>query len=188
MSEDRRDQTPASGLRIRGGGGRSLGHHRRDIRLFKHEVDDQKDHADRDRGIRDVECRPVVAVDIDIQKVDHLPETQPVDEIADRAAENRRHAQPPHPLPLRHAVENRPEQHQGENRREPEEHHPERVATPGQQPERRARIADVGKTEEVGNDRNGFVQPHRLHDVLLRQLIDHDHAARQRRQHQIPQS
>src|SRR5258706_1904548 len=64
--------------------------------------EDQDHGADRDRRVGDVERRPVPAERVEIEEIDHLAETQAVDDVADRAAQDQRQTEA-EDLPLRAA-------------------------------------------------------------------------------------
>ena len=55
------------------------------------------------------------------------------------------------------------------------------------QDERRARIADIGNTEQVRDDGDRLMEPHGLHDVDLRDLIQHDDRQAEQSEQEIPE-
>src|SRR3954466_12058647 len=56
-------------------------------------LEDQQHCADGDRRVGDVERRPVLAESVQVDEIDHVPEAQAVDHVADRAAEDQRQAE-----------------------------------------------------------------------------------------------
>ena len=50
--------------------------------------DDVQPHADANRAVGDVERRPVVLPDVEVEKVDHRADADAVDQIADDSARN----------------------------------------------------------------------------------------------------
>src|SRR5689334_1896171 len=54
-------------------------------------VQDQADRSDGDRAVGDVEGREVAPGEVEVEEVDHVAVHHPVDHVADRAAQDRRH-------------------------------------------------------------------------------------------------
>ena len=74
-----------------------------------------------------------------------------------------------------HAIEDRPQQPEREDRRTGEKDEPERAVGRGKHAEGRAGVPNVGQVEKPGNDGDGFVQVHGVHHKGLGDLIqDHD--------------
>src|SRR2546430_15971632 len=61
-------------------------------------LEDQQPRADRDGGVGDVERRPMPAEGMEIEEVDHLAEAQPVDDVAERPAQDQRQPAAKHRL------------------------------------------------------------------------------------------
>src|SRR3954471_11687640 len=53
-------------------------------------IQDEQHRPDRDRGIGDIERRPVPGERMEVEEVDDVAEAQPVDRVAERPAEDRR--------------------------------------------------------------------------------------------------
>src|SRR6476620_1806737 len=70
------------------GGWRSLGCRQRRVLSLEREVNDQADDPYADRRVGHVERRPVVGLHIDIQKIDDLAKSQPVDQIPDGSSKD----------------------------------------------------------------------------------------------------
>src|SRR5437879_2582320 len=58
--------------------------------FMENPLEDQQRRTDRDGGIGEVECRPMPAEGMEIEEIDHLAEAQPVDDVAERPAQDQR--------------------------------------------------------------------------------------------------
>ena len=66
--------------------------------VHQEQLDEDEDGADRDRRVGDVERPEVPAAPVDVHEVDDVAGVQPIDQIAERAAENEREADARQPL------------------------------------------------------------------------------------------
>jgi len=82
----------------------------------------------------------------------------------------------PNPIPFGQSHQNRSQQRQGKQGRHAEKHRAKRIAAAGQQPERRAGIADVGEAKKIRDEGNRLMESHRLRDPVFRGLIEDDHS------------
>src|SRR5205807_2284522 len=58
--------------------------------FMENPLEDQQRRTDRDGGIGEVERRPMPAQGVEIEEIDHLAEAQPVDDVAERPAQDQR--------------------------------------------------------------------------------------------------
>ena len=58
--------------------------------LLKDEMKDENDHTDGYGAVRNIKGRPVKIADIEIQKIHHLPHSDPVNQISQRPANDKR--------------------------------------------------------------------------------------------------
>ena len=147
---------------------------RRHPGVLLEEVQDQQSDADGDGGIGDVERGPVIPEEREVEKIYHLAELNAVDEITNRAAEDGCDAGLSQPVIGRQTRINRAKEHERNNRRQSEEDHPEARLAARHDAERRAGIANVREMKDIGNDRDGFVQPHFIADQPLGPLVERD--------------
>ena len=63
-------------------------------------VQDEQCRADRDRAVGEIERGPVVAEGVEIEEIHHVPERDPVPEVAERPAEDKRQAGAEQPVAL----------------------------------------------------------------------------------------
>ena len=62
------------------------------------QIHEHEHRADRNRGVGDVECPEMPAAPVDVDEVEHVTGMKPVDQVAKRAAEDQRQADPGGPL------------------------------------------------------------------------------------------
>ena len=115
--------------------------------------------ADGDGGIGHVEGRPVVGADIDVEKIDHLAEADPVDEVPHGPGQDQRKRQDQRRLldPARpEIVEDEEDRRHGHG---DEEDGPEQRRGAGQKAEGGAGIAHMDDVEEPVDDGKALMEP-----------------------------
>src|SRR2546428_10927404 len=110
-------------------------------------LEDQQPRADRDGGIGDVERRPMPAEGMEIEEVDHLAEAQPVDEVAERPAQDQR--QPAAKHRLRRRAQKQHADDDGGDERENDEQRRLPAGRVGEKAERRALVEYQDQGEEA---------------------------------------
>jgi hypothetical protein len=135
-------------------------------------VEDENHRPDRNRGVGHVECRPVPARRVQIQKVDHVSEAQAVDDVANRAAEDQGEPGAEHAT-LRRANEKHRNDDRGAERKRNEQRRlpPRRV---GQKAERSAPVEHEDEVEEAGELEPLAGREAREHEPLRKLVDDHD--------------
>src|SRR5712691_10222890 len=110
-------------------------------------LEDQQRRADRDGGIGDVECRPVPPHGVEIEEIDHLAEAQPVDDVAERAAEDQRQPGVKHRSPRR--AEKQHADDDGGDERESDEQGRLPAGRVGEKAERRTLVEHQDQVEKA---------------------------------------
>jgi len=77
-------------------------------------------NSNGDTGIGDIECRPMISSIIKIEKIDHFLVQNPIDQVADRSAENQNQPNPNHSIFLRRLMKKYQNGNNG-NDRKPDE-------------------------------------------------------------------
>ena len=132
---------------------RGVGPRRVGLLVAEHVEEEQAD-ADADRRVGDVERRPVVAGDGEVEEVDDVAEADAVEQVADGAAEDQRQADlEPHAL-VRGAQRVGRDDQEDDDGDAVQEDRLDRGVDRGEEAERGAGVADVGQVEDVG-DRSG---------------------------------
>ena len=116
---------------------------------------EQQHHANSDRGIGDIEGRPVPASDMEIQEIDYGAEAQPVDDVAERPAEHQR--QRGRHQAFRCMVADHDDQPGGNGQREDDEKPFLPAAGPGEKAEGGTAVEDQHEIEEA-RDRQAFAE------------------------------
>jgi len=139
---------------------------------------DNESGADGDAGVGQVEGRPVVGAEIKVQKVDDRAETQPVDDVAHRAAGDQ--CQSPQKKPL--SGIGRSDEHgddaQGEKGRAGQKKDPDQVGAAGHQTEGHAGVQDKGQVKKAGDKLDPLDRGQPMPSGQLGQLIGQDQPAR----------
>src|SRR5579883_2430542 len=111
--------------------------------------EDQQDHAARNAGIGDVEDVRPDAIEID--EVDDVPEVHPVDDVADRAAEDHAEGDPHDERIARVLPERKPEDREHDQR-----HHDQQERRGAEQAERPVHVLLVRPLQKMRNDEAAF--------------------------------
>src|SRR5579871_3271370 len=106
----------------------------------------QQSHADRNARVAEVEDVGPDAVKVD--EVDHVAEVEPVDDVADSAADDHAERDAYRPRPRGRIAEAEPEQHEHYDR-----HSDQHDGVVSEQAKRAVDVAFVGPAQEVRNDR-----------------------------------
>ena len=132
-------------------------------------------HPDADGTVSDIEGWPVPLVHVNVKKIDDHPETDPIDDIPDRPAEN--HDQCPLADEVTRIVTHEEPPHRGErhSRRNPEHHLAEPVAKVGKHAEGDPLVKGEGEIKEAGNNRMNLARLNKIQNGSLSYLIKAQH-------------
>jgi len=137
-------------------------------------VKKRKADADSDKAVGDIESGPVITGPVDVEKVYHFAVRDPVDEVADGAAEDeRKRGDEPGGI-VAQAFEHEDDKADGDDGNADQKRQPKNFVSTGKNSERRPGIAHIGEIKKTVDDRNRVVQWHRPVDDDLCQLIEKD--------------
>lgn len=141
---------------------------------FDPHVEKEQSDSDTNRGIRDVESRPVIAADVDVEKIDDIAETKSIDQVADRASENQVEPALQQPVADRRSEGiDRNNEKDGDRARIQQDRNPGGSAV-GSDPERRAGVPDVDDLKKPGDHRDRVVKIETGQDPILRPGVRQD--------------
>ena len=115
-------------------------------------VEDHECDTDVNGGVRHIESPEVPATLIEVEEVQYVAEQNPVDEVADRAADDERQAQTRQPLLWREHGDIDRQSDQGGRLEERQYRRLEGEVEAVHQTERRARVVDARQAEKARND------------------------------------
>ncbi|VTR68165.1 hypothetical protein DESC_70005 [Desulfosarcina cetonica] len=130
--------------------------------LIRHLAQDHMGNENRDPdgdgAVRHVEGRPVMGSHVEIEKIDHLPETQAIDEVAHGTAENHGQGRGQKRARFgRQAIEINDHPH-GKGRHADEQQVPQVRVAGGHEAEGASRVVDMGQVEESRDDLDALVK------------------------------
>ena len=131
-------------------------------------ADGENDDADGDERVGDVEDRPApVRADSEVEEVDHLPQANAVDDVAERPAENHGHRRPQQPRVGWQGAEQVRENDESHHRHEGVDLGAAEAETEGG-----AAVVDVGQAKETAENLYRVVPRHRRGDQELGSLVE----------------
>lgn len=133
-------------------------------------------NANRDGGIRDIECRPMELPDIKVKKINDLSQAEAVDHVPDRTAVQEGNGDQAESLFLGRLPEKISEQEEGDDGDDSKKNTAETFIVLGEQAEGGTRISNIGQGEKAVNDSNGFMKTEGAINVKLADLIKEDDA------------
>lgn len=124
---------------------------------IKHQVFKNKQkNADKNSGICDIECRPVVGTEVKVEKINDKPKPDPVDQIPDSTAGNQCQSHGVQPAVATVTSLEQPDQNQGDQSGANKKHLPPQRWLASEDAEGRTVIGQIGQIEKTGQDRYFF--------------------------------
>jgi hypothetical protein len=139
--------------------------------LKKDDMDRKPEGASRDGRISQVESRPMMRADVEVQKVHHFLQPQTVDEVADSPSDNEREAE--HESAVLPINPGKPIEHEENNTdgRGNQDIKGKIHSWAVEKTEGHTSVSHMHEVEKSGNDRNGFVDIQRVNNDLLGYLV-----------------
>ena len=146
--------------------------------LKEEDPENQQGDAGGNRHVCHIEGGPAECLVMDRYEVNDFPEANPVHQIADSPPEDQGKGQGHHDLGFFELVEQEEDDSDRHGRHQEEERDPETGVAVAQEPEGGSCVPYIMKIQKPGYDRPAFVNPHRVVDPELCDLVDqHDKAS-----------
>lgn len=128
-----------------------------DDSAIEHQVFKNKQkNTDKNGGICDIECRPVVGTDVKIEKINDKSKPDPIDQISNCATGNQGQSHSVQSTVAAVTSLEQPDQNQGDQGGANKKHLPPQRWLASQDTEGRAVIRQIGQIEKPGQNRSAF--------------------------------